>query len=1058
MRRVARIAVASSLMAASLAASACNSNIEIELQGLEPLRVLAPGSLSPLGTGVLEAAGGTRPYRFAFAENGPRTGEGASVDERRGSFRLGRIGRTVERYVVIDARGESQTVEVQVGEALAVDPTRSVVDPGGLADLDAVGGAPPYRFRLEGITEDRIDELTGIFVASGRGGRLVSVEVTDSNGASAYAELAIPLTFGAGNVPVDVVSLDIDRDGDLDVAVASSADATLVLLENVAKDRLALKTILPTGGLPQALEALDVDRDGLVDLIAAVRSPDAVVVYLQDPLSVGGFREVVRHPIASGATDLSAQPLPAGGAFVAATSDTAKSLEVLTLTSVGKGMVSVGASQRIALTAVASRVLVGDFVAGAELDVAVGLTRAAPQKCSVAYYAGDSQSTVSVTPIAEVMLGEGGGVAGTNIGAGQLGGGPRLDIAATSSFSHELGLVIDDPTSGLPTLKRWEIPAGDGAHCAPCGRPDDSACATGALCLQLKATGETRVCASTCESNDDCPHNTECQTASTGDRVCTPARSVCPATSMVATGRNPRDVRIVDFDQDGHPEIALTTVNDNVEVYRRGAQDRWSLAYTAATGRNPLRIDVTDLNADGFPDLVVANRLGHTVTYLPGLGRLFARAGEYDVGPSPADVLVAQLDGDPRGAPDVVVRVGESFLTLAGDGQGGLHPFRRISFGGGSSPPTLYDADRDGDLDLFAFHTLERTFEFVPWEAGVGFTGGPETITGQQPVSLTFSRIDDDDEVDVVVANNLDRNFSIHRGLGSGRYTPYSPQDVVFDYADPAVTTREALAVDDAAGRLSHLFTVARTTSATVLDAVSVPATGQRGTSLWSTSVPGLGSTVARLDCNGDQKQDFAVLFTSVPQNAYDAQVYRATDAAYVVAAELRAGTETSPGVYTNTGAANLVAADFDADGHTDLVIATRITRELVLFKGDGACRFVLSGRVTTGAAVQQIAAGDLDLDGLPDLAVSIPPNEVVVFQNMGTRSGELRSQKPTNGLCEACETDDECGGKSDRCGGQMGRRRFCSRDCSMGKACPSGFTCDPTSQQCLHVGERCVR
>ena len=140
----------------------------------------------------------------------------------------------------------------------------------------------------------------------------------------------------------------------------------------------------------------------------------------------------------------------------------------------------------------------------------------------------------------------------------------------------------------------------------------------------------------------------------------------------------------------------MSGVNAN-GVYRR--------ASNAATGNNPWEMVITDVNGDGFPDVLTANRIGNNVTVLPGLGRLFAKTGDYQLGDSPSGTRVADFDGDDAKNNDVLVKQDGAFLTLLGDGRGGLVPYRRLEF---FSPISneLVDLDGDGDLDLLSFHGL----------------------------------------------------------------------------------------------------------------------------------------------------------------------------------------------------------------------------------------------------------------------------------------------------------------------------------------------------------------
>src|SRR5262249_23687550 len=636
-------------------------------------------------------------------------------------------------------------------------------------------GQPPYSYAIDGVAVDRVDPATGIFVASGAGGRTATVVVTDANGAQARAEVQGTLNFAAGNAPNDVVALDLNRDGVLDLAVAPASGGVLELLLGSGDGNFAPWRELPLLAFPRALRAIDLNGDGQKDLVVAASSPDVVIVLIQDVSAVGGFREATRQPVAALPSDVDVVPLADGTFAVVSASDAGHAADVTRLRIAGT-QASLISSTRLPLSGRGTRLAVGDFVGDGQIDLAVGVARAQPSKGSVVLFAGTGMGGFGPTPAAEVQVGEG----TVALAVGRLGGGGKDDLAVTSSLSNELGLILDDPATGQPTLSRYPIPPGNGSQCAPCGRAGDSVCVENASCVQLRAGAETQVCALACASNDECPNGTDCQQVAMLGRVCAPQLNACPVTSMIATGLNPRAVRIVDLDLDGTPEIAVTTVSD-LEIFKAAGGGAYRYAYAAATGANPWEIEVADLNGDNFPDLITANRVGQNLTVLPGLVRFFTQIGEYDVGWMPGLIAIADLDHDPAGTLDVVLQTGDAMLTLLGDGRGGLQPYRRLPF---YSPgrPNLVDIDGDGFLDLLAFHGLSRTFEFVPWQSGVGFTGGPETTTGLQPLGLALADLNGDHKLDAVVANNLDRNYAVHWGHGDGSFTPYGSGSILFSY------------------------------------------------------------------------------------------------------------------------------------------------------------------------------------------------------------------------------------------------------------------------------------
>ncbi len=68
---------------------------------------------------------------------------------------------------------------------------------------------------------------------------------------------------------------------------------------------------------------------------------------------------------------------------------------------------------------------------------------------------------------------------------------------------------------------------------------------------------------------------------------------------------------------------------------------------------------------------------------------------------------------------------------------------------------------------------------------------------------------------------------------------------------------------------------------------------------------------------------------------------------------------------------AALLAADFNRDGHPDLVVADRSSNSLSFLAGDGTGMLIDAASIPTNGPVTLLAASDFDRDGMLDLAVS---------------------------------------------------------------------------------------
>ncbi|HUR29648.1 MAG TPA: VCBS repeat-containing protein [Planctomycetota bacterium] len=84
-------------------------------------------------------------------------------------------------------------------------------------------------------------------------------------------------------------------------------------------------------------------------------------------------------------------------------------------------------------------------------------------------------------------------------------------------------------------------------------------------------------------------------------------------------------------------------------------------------------------------------------------------------------------------------------------------------------------------------------------------------------------------------------------------------------------------------------------------------------------------------------------------------------------------------------GATLISPADFDADGKLDFALAS--TQELSIMRGDGLGGFVRVHAVALGNSAKQIAVGDLDRDGRPDVVAVGFRGQIVSVRNRGANT-----------------------------------------------------------------------
>jgi hypothetical protein len=91
--------------------------------------------------------------------------------------------------------------------------------------------------------------------------------------------------------------------------------------------------------------------------------------------------------------------------------------------------------------------------------------------------------------------------------------------------------------------------------------------------------------------------------------------------------------------------------------------------------------------------------------------------------------------------------------------------------------------------------------------------------------------------------------------------------------------------------------------------------------------------------------------------------------------------------IQVGPGSGTIVFGDIDRDGHLDMLTRHLLTRRAMVLRGDGRGGFAPSGSIAFDYEPGDMALGDLDKDGIPDLAVT-PGRQDVVDIYLGTGKG----------------------------------------------------------------------
>ena len=456
-----------------------------------------------------------------------------------------------------------------------------------------------------------------------------------------------------------------------------------------------------------------------------------------------------------------------------------------------------------------------------------------------------------------------------------------------------------------------------------------------------------------------------------------------PPTS-VAAGLNPLAMAAGDFDGDGNLDIAAGnqwsgTLSSGILIYGPGTvsillgkgDGTFSSPATNPTGEDtqgiPVSLLAVDLNGDGHPDLAVANRNDRSISVLINSG-----GGKFkppSVIPMPFDVsYLAYADFNHDQNSDLVAAAGGSnaLIVLTGNGDG---TFKTPAAYVTSNSPQSIGVIPLGDGTTFLFTVDDITG--APWLTTVspqGVVGAPPlNVIGGRPTAVAAGDLNGDGQADMVITGGAS-DVSVLLSQ-NGQYQSALP----YSLGQPSPQPRAA-----AIGELNHDGTP------DLIDA-SAGAFGQRGSvsvllgngqgtfkAATSTPLNQNAQSIALGDFNADGNLDVAIAAYGSTSGGSDqgglAVLFGKGDGTFQAPVTLEVN-----GLHPEA----VAAADLNGDGILDLaaVLVASPGKQAVLavFRGSGSGAFQPARTFplrASGGTQSGIAIGDLNGDGIPDIAV----------------------------------------------------------------------------------------
>ena len=475
----------------------------------------------------------------------------------------------------------------------------------------------------------------------------------------------------------------------------------------------------------------------------------------------------------------------------------------------------------------------------------------------------------------------------------------------------------------------------------------------------------------------------------------------------------PRDLVEVDLDSDGDLELLAVGGDGDAWAFGRG-RSGGSRAWMDAEGAEPARwrldpipidVEVLDLDGDGVPEIGVLARFGLSYELARGwdTGRPVRMAAGY-AGQTPTSLAFGDFDGD--GDIDLAVanRDARAVSIVRGDGRGGTVDVLQVPVGVAPSAVALADLMGDDALEIVALNSKSETLTIVdPLDL---LAARAEHSTGPAPQALVVADLQGDErpEIAVLTGNTEGSRVELY-GLVEGRVTALGTIAVGTRGVDLATADADGdgrvelwIAAPDAGqvirlegGRREAFPVPSSPVALCAIEfdgdaapelAVALGAPGpRRGVAVLDLRVVGGALEVVEIgvvetigwpldvvacQLDGDGALDLAVLAEEQPGSvrAFVQPLYCELGRAYL------------PGRARSTGARphHVTAADLDGDGLDDLLVAAQSGHALRVFLARpeaGALGLAPLDDVGAHLGCLDVAVGDLNGDGLPDLAVA---------------------------------------------------------------------------------------
>jgi hypothetical protein len=430
---------------------------------------------------------------------------------------------------------------------------------------------------------------------------------------------------------------------------------------------------------------------------------------------------------------------------------------------------------------------------------------------------------------------------------------------------------------------------------------------------------------------------------------------------LYAVANEPTDIVAADFNNDGHPDLAVA-YGSGLQVLINNGDGTFKAPVNYNVDGYLSSIAVGDFNRDGNLDLAMTDQSGNINIMLGNGNGTFNTAVNYPGGGA-GWVVAGDFNND--GKLDLATSGSNQVSIILGNGDGTFQaPMSTPDKNAGAL--AVSDFNRDGNLDLVVSPLFTNTFGSGSVDVFLGNGNGtlkPKTSfrVEASPQNVLVADFNGDGIPDIAVNSTYDGDVDVLLGTGNGSFKPCMNYVGTFGYGNLVAGDFSGTGHNDIVyGSLSATFALL------VNEGGGIFASGN------TYIVPDGGVSSAVGDFNGDGFNDIVAGNTSISQGGGNAVISVALNSGKGVFHTI-VNSPLAP--VAQNSRVSVAAGDFNQDGKLDVVVAYQSATDrhtyVTIMLGDGDGSFVPHGTsylIPNSGLPGDVAVADFNNDGKLDV------------------------------------------------------------------------------------------